>query len=237
VDLGQVVAVVLGLLQTALEGVDDGPVALQREDQGHVDADALGQGCRDGFQALKRGRDLDVDVVAVDLLVEVLRFGDGAGGVPGEAGVHLDGDAAVDTVGCRGDRGEEVAGVGDVRRRDFEDGLFDGGAGSGLGRDGGVVVRAGGDGGVEDAGVRGDTRRRSSLRSASAACRSSERPRERSSSQMETPASESCWVGVLVISNLLELWGCCQDWSPARESLAAAATASAVMPNSWNRRL
>jgi len=98
-----------------------------------------------------------VDVVAVDLLVQVLGLGDRSGSVPGEAGVHLDGDAAVHTLGGGGNRGEEVAGVSDVRRRDFEDGLFDGGAGSGLGRDGGVVVVPGGDGGVEDAGVRGDT--------------------------------------------------------------------------------
>jgi hypothetical protein len=102
VDLGQVVAVFLGLLQAGLEGVDDGPVALQGEDQGHVDADALGQGCGDRFEALERGRDLDVDVVLVDLLVQVLGFGDGAGGVPGQARVNFDGHAAVHALGgCR----------------------------------------------------------------------------------------------------------------------------------------
>ena len=80
------------------------------------------------------------DVVLVDLLVQVLGFGDGAGGVPGQAGVHLDGHAAVNALGGRGDRGEQVAGVGDVGGGDFEDGLFDGGAGGGLGGDRGVVV-------------------------------------------------------------------------------------------------
>src|SRR4029079_12499811 len=136
----EIVAVLLGLLQAGLEGVDDGAVALEREDQRHVDADALGEGGGDRFQAFEGRRDLDVDVVLVDLFVQVLRFGDGSGRVPGQARVNFDGHAAVNTLGrcCHG--GKQVAGVGDVGGGDFEDGFFDGCPGRCLCRDGGVVV-------------------------------------------------------------------------------------------------
>jgi len=98
-----------------------------------------------------------VDVVLVDLLVQVLGFGNGAGSVPGEARVNFDGHAAVNTVGGCCHRCEEVAGVGHVGGGDFEDGLLDAGAGCCLRRDDGVVVRAGRDGGVEDGRVGGHT--------------------------------------------------------------------------------
>jgi hypothetical protein len=74
------VAVLLDLLQAGLEGVDDGHVTVQREDQGHVDVDALGQDGGDGLQPHKGGEDLDQDVVLIHLLQEVLGFGDRAGG-------------------------------------------------------------------------------------------------------------------------------------------------------------
>lgn len=150
-------AVLLGLLKAGLESVDDRAVALQGEDQGHVDADALGQRSRDGFEAFKRCRDLDVDVVLVDLGVEVLGLGDGSCGIPSKAGVNLDGDAAIHTLGGGGDGSEEIAGVSDVRGGDFEDRFFDAGTGRGLRCDGGVVIRAGSDGGVEDRRVGGHT--------------------------------------------------------------------------------
>jgi hypothetical protein len=142
VDLREVVAVFLGLLQAGLEGVDDGAVALQGEDQGHVDADALGQGGGDCFEAFEGGRDLDQDVVLVDPLVQVLGLGNGACRVPGQAGVNLDGHAAIHAVGCCCDGCEQVAGIGDVGGGDFEDGVLDAGAGCCLLCDRGIVVGA-----------------------------------------------------------------------------------------------
>jgi hypothetical protein len=56
------------------------------------------------------------------------------------------------------------------------------------------------------------------------------RSRDRSSSQIDTPASDSCFRRSL-ISLFLSLSG--QPRAAAIESWAAAVTASAVMPNSW----
>jgi hypothetical protein len=69
------VAVLLDLLQAGLEGVDDGHVTVQREDQGHVDVDALGQYGGDGLQPHKGGEDLDQDVVLIHRLEEVVGWG------------------------------------------------------------------------------------------------------------------------------------------------------------------
>jgi hypothetical protein len=86
VDLRQVVAVRLGLLETRQVGVDDLGVALQAEDERDIDRDALGEHRGDRRQAgLGRG-DLDVHVGAVDGRPELLRLCDGRVGVVGEVG-------------------------------------------------------------------------------------------------------------------------------------------------------
>ena len=74
---GQVVAVGLGLLQPVEEGVHHLAVAVEREDQRDVDADALGQACGDRRQARLGGRDLDEQVGPVDQPPQRAGLGDG----------------------------------------------------------------------------------------------------------------------------------------------------------------
>ena len=138
-----------------MEGVDDCAVALQGEDQGHVDADAFAQSCRDGGKAFQCCRNLDEDVALVDLLVELLGLSDRALRVPGQAGVDLDGDAAVDAFGGGGDRSEEVAAGGHVGRGHFKDGLLGRDALPGKVRELTLVGVGLGDGCFEDGGVGG----------------------------------------------------------------------------------
>ena len=65
-DRRQVLAVLAGLLEAGEEGVHHRAVAVEGEDQRHVDRDALGEHLRDGRQALDGRRDLDEDVRPVD---------------------------------------------------------------------------------------------------------------------------------------------------------------------------
>ena len=110
----QVVAVG-GSLGDAFDiGVDDLLVALQREDQGDVDGDALGEGGGDGRQAFQGRRDLDHRVRAVDLLPQLDGLLLGVLGVVGQTRVDLDGDTAVDEVGGLGDLAEDVGGVAHI---------------------------------------------------------------------------------------------------------------------------
>ncbi len=67
-DGGQVLTVLQRLLHTEHVGVDDLAVAGQREDQGHVHADASSQGLRDGAQAFLGCGDLNHDVFATTRL-------------------------------------------------------------------------------------------------------------------------------------------------------------------------
>ena len=71
-------------------------VALQREDQRHVDADALGQRRGDRRQARLGRRDLDEQVRPVDQPPQRLGLGDGLLGLVRQPRVDLDGDPAVD---------------------------------------------------------------------------------------------------------------------------------------------
>ena len=106
VDLAQVVTVGRGLLQTADVGVDHPAVALQGEDQGHVDADPLGDRRGDRRQAGLGGRDLDQHVGPVDDLPQIGRLGDGGLGVHGQTRLDLDRHPAVDAAGGRVGGGE-----------------------------------------------------------------------------------------------------------------------------------
>ena len=153
VDGGQVLAVLQRLLQAEHVGVDDLAVAGQGENQGHVHADACSQGLSDGAQTFLGCGDLDHDVFAAHALVELTRHLCGALGVACQAGVNLDGDAAVKTVGGLVDGFEHVAGVAHVVAGCGEDGFLDVGTGSGqlthlLGVGGTLGERTGEDGGV-----------------------------------------------------------------------------------------
>ena len=85
-------------LEPAEVGLGDGRVALEREDQRHVDRDALRDAVLDRAEARLGGRDLHVEVRAVDLLVEAHRLLEGALAVVGERRVDLERDEAVDPV-------------------------------------------------------------------------------------------------------------------------------------------
>ena len=128
VDGGQVVAVLAGLLEAGDVGLHDVVVLVEPEDQGHVDADAGGQGLGDRRAALLGAGDLDEQVGLADGLPEVGRLGDRAVGVVGETGGDLDRDPAVDLVGRVEDRPQHLAALADVVGGDGADGLVGVGA-------------------------------------------------------------------------------------------------------------
>ncbi len=156
VDLGEVQPGVVRLLQTGEVGVHHALVAVQPEDQGDVDADALAQGVGDRGGALGGRRDLDEQVLPVDLLPQLLGRGEGRVGVEGEVGGDLDGDPAVDPVGGVVDRLEDVAGVAYVGGGQREHRLVDVGALGGELAHLVVVPLALGERGGEDRRVGGD---------------------------------------------------------------------------------
>ena len=207
-------------------------VTLEAEDQGDVDADAGADDLGDGLEALDRRRDLDHRVRAVDLGPELLGLFDGPRGVVGEAGLDLDRDAAVDAVRGVVDGAEDVGGAGHVIRRDLEDGVVDDAAARRRARRPArrrraPLARA-------PAKIVGFVVTPTTFFSAMSFCRPPDvmRSRERSSSQMLTPAAESSARGVVPVmcSDLLHA----AHHADASDSLAAATTASVVMPNSRN---
>ena len=121
-------AVLVGLDHALDEGVDDLLVALQGEDQGHVDRDALGQGGGDGRQALQGGGDLDHGVGTIDLVPKLFGLLLGLFGVVGQTRIDLDGDASIHVVGLLGNLAEDVGGVAHVGGGQLADGLLDGDA-------------------------------------------------------------------------------------------------------------
>ncbi len=143
-------------LEPAQVRLGDGRVALEREDQGDVDRDALGDAVLDRTEARLGGRDLDVEVRAIDLLVEAKRLLEGALALVGERRVDLERDEAVDSVRPLPDRAHQVAGLADVVDREREELLH------GVVRQRGdlaqllVVEVALGEGLLEDRRVRGD---------------------------------------------------------------------------------
>ena len=156
VDLAQVVAGLGGLFQAGQVGVHDGLVPVEGEDQGDVDADALGDDGGDRGQPGQGGRDLDQHVGSVDDLVQFGGLVDGGLGFVGQARVDLDGDAAVDVAGGLVDAGEQVAGVAYVVGGGLPDGVVDGGASGGQVVELLLVGGAVGEGGLEDRRVGGD---------------------------------------------------------------------------------
>ena len=89
---------IAGMRLEALEvTLDDLGVPVDGEQQCHVHADALGDGRGDGRKTFSRAGDLHQQVRGVDHLVEVAGCGDGAVGVMGKAGGHLDGHEPVGT--------------------------------------------------------------------------------------------------------------------------------------------
>ena len=113
-DVVQIVAVGVSLGDALDEGVDDLLVALEREDQGDVDGDALGQGGGDCRQAFEGCRNLNHGVRTVDLLPELDSLLLGGFGLVSQTRIHLDGDAAVNEIGGFGDLTEDVGGVAHV---------------------------------------------------------------------------------------------------------------------------
>ena len=125
-NLRQLKASGLGLLEAGQVRVDDFAVALEAEDQRDVDADALRGECGDSFQALNRSRDLDHDVRTVHLVPELTAIGDGSCSVVGEPWLDLDGDSTIHTARRIIDRTQDVASGRDVVRRDLENGFGNG---------------------------------------------------------------------------------------------------------------
>ena len=124
-DAGEVEPGVAGSLEAGQVGVHDLLVADLAEDQGDVDADALGDGVGDRRQTLLGGGDLDQDVGAVDRAPEGAGRGDGALGVVGQGRLDLDRDPAVGAL-LAGERCEDVARVADVLGGELEDDPVDG---------------------------------------------------------------------------------------------------------------
>ena len=145
-----------GLLEPVEVGLHHRVVAVEGEDQCHVDADALGEAPGDRGQSLAGGGDLDEQVGPVDHPPQQPGLGDGAVGVVGQVRVDLDGHAAVAPVAVLVDRCEQVADRADVVGGQQPHGLGDRNV------EGGQVVQllgvdlAARDGLVEDGGVGGD---------------------------------------------------------------------------------
>ncbi len=125
-DGREVVAVCLGLLETAQEGVHDASVALDAEDERDVDADPLGQHLGDRGQPGEGGRDLDERVGPVDQPPERAGLGDGGRRVVGQPRVDLDRHATVRPAAGVVRRAHDVAGPAHVVRRQRTDGLLHG---------------------------------------------------------------------------------------------------------------
>src|SRR5207248_10482966 len=99
-DLRRVAARLDQPLETADVGLGDLPVALEREDQSHVDVLAARDHLFDGGQALSGGRNLHVQVRPIDLRVQPPRLGDRRLRIAGEVRVDLDRDVTVFAAAC-----------------------------------------------------------------------------------------------------------------------------------------
>jgi hypothetical protein len=98
------------------EGAEHLVVAVQRENQGHVDADALGKRRADRLQALLRGGDLHEQVRAVHQPPQCPCLGDRRRRVVGDARIHLERHPPVDTFAGLVYRAQYVAGPAHVER-------------------------------------------------------------------------------------------------------------------------
>ena len=104
-------------------------MALEAEDQGHVDADTSTDSRGDRLETLDGRGDLDERVLAVDLLPELLSLSDRARSVVSKSRLDLDRDAAVEAGSRIVDRAEDVAGRRDIIGGDLEDCVGDRSAG------------------------------------------------------------------------------------------------------------
>jgi len=116
------------LFEAGKECVQHRLVALQREDQGDVDRDAVGQAGRDRRQHGQGGRDLDEQVRPVHQPPQAAGLGRRALGVAGDARVHLDRHPSVAPARAVINRAQDVAGGAHVPRRQQPQRLADGGA-------------------------------------------------------------------------------------------------------------
>jgi hypothetical protein len=117
-DARQVDARTAGPLHAVEEGVHDLAVAVEGEDERHVDADALGQALADRRKARLGGGDLDEQVRPVDQPPQAAGLRDRPLGLVREPGIDLDGHPAVHAVGRLVHRAQHVAGPPHVVRRD-----------------------------------------------------------------------------------------------------------------------
>jgi hypothetical protein len=129
--------------------------AREREDQGDVDADAVGDQGGDRGKSLGGRGHLDEDVAARHGGMQSPRLGDRGGGVVGQLRADLEADAPVAAPGALPDGGQSVARHLDVldRQRLEQRGTLEP-----VGDAGGeriVIVGALGDRELEDGGVRG----------------------------------------------------------------------------------
>ncbi len=115
-------------------GVGGAEVLLGREEKGDVDRDAGEDRLLDRGSARGGAGDLDVEVVALRLLVQLRGLGDSGLGVVGEQGRDLERYPAVYPIGADVDRREEVGGVAQVGKRQLEEEILGrGGGGARLG--------------------------------------------------------------------------------------------------------
>ena len=122
-DLRDVETRIARLLEPRQVGIDDGGVALEREDQRDVDRDPRRDRRRDGGESGLRRGDLDEGVGAVDALPQLGRLGRRAVGVVREVGRDLDRDATVDAARLIENGTEDVGCIAHIGRREREDRL------------------------------------------------------------------------------------------------------------------
>ncbi len=130
-------------------------VALQREDQSHVDIDARGNGLTDGGDAFLRGGDFDHQVWAGDTVPKLLCLLVGAFRIAREERADFQADIAVAAAGLVIERTEQVGGGADVFDGQLPEDLLRVPARPGQRDQGRVVIVGLGDGVVEDGRVGG----------------------------------------------------------------------------------
>ncbi len=106
-------------------GVGGGEVVLAREQQGDVDRDPGEDRLLDRRQPGRGAGDLDEEVLALRLAVQLRRLRDRRRGVVGELRRDLERAEAVDAGGALVDRREEVGGVAQVGDRQREEDVLD----------------------------------------------------------------------------------------------------------------
>jgi hypothetical protein len=137
-------------------GLRDRLVGLDREQQRHVDVDALVDRRFDRADALRRAGDLDHHVGAIDRLPVAAGHGERAVGVARQVGHDLERDEAVATVGGLVDRRQHVGRRLDVGDRQRVVDLLGAVSGAGQLLDRVVVITRAEDRLLEDRGVGGD---------------------------------------------------------------------------------